>query len=76
MYFIEMFDATNPEKGYNHHKGGRYGLRKLRQINVGEKIVIDALEEKMYAILRSDGVHERHDEIMNILDDIIALQDS
>lgn len=37
-YFIEMFDATNPEKGYNHDKGGKYGGHKDRNINVGEKI--------------------------------------
>lgn len=37
-YFIEMFGAINPEKGYNHDKGGKYGGHKQRNIDVGTKI--------------------------------------
>ena len=39
-YFIDMFDSTNPEKGYNHRRGGIcYGAHRNRA-NVGEKIKV------------------------------------
>ena len=37
-YFIDVFDATNPDKGYNHRKGGSYGGHKKRKIDVSQKI--------------------------------------
>ena len=37
-FFIEIYDSTNPEKGYNHRKGGiGYGLHKPRE-NFGNKL--------------------------------------
>lgn len=37
-FFIEIYDSTNPEKGYNHRKGGiGYGLHKPRE-NFGHKL--------------------------------------
>lgn len=29
-YFVEIFDSTNPEKGYNHAVGGIYGKKRER----------------------------------------------
>jgi len=37
-YFIEMYDSTDPEKGYNHNKGGiGYGIHRQRE-NFGNKL--------------------------------------
>lgn len=37
-FFIEMYESTNPERGYNHRKGGiGYGLHKPRE-NFGDKL--------------------------------------
>ena len=39
-FFIETFDSTNPEKGYNHRKGNnRQGISRERA-NIGTKIQI------------------------------------
>lgn len=39
-FFIDTFDSTNPEKGYNHRKGGiGYGAHRNRA-NVGTKIKV------------------------------------
>lgn len=38
-FFIEIYDSTNPEKGYNHRKGGiGYGAHRNRETNIGEKL--------------------------------------
>lgn len=29
-FFINIYDSTNPEKGYNHSVGGKYGKKKER----------------------------------------------
>lgn len=37
-FFIDMYDSTNPEKGYNHRRGGiGYGSHKPRE-NFGNKL--------------------------------------
>lgn len=39
-FFIDTFDSTNPEKGYNHRKGGvGYGAHRNRA-NIGTKIKV------------------------------------
>ena len=38
-FFIEIYDSTNPDKGYNHRKGGiGYGAHKSRETDIGNKI--------------------------------------
>ncbi|MBR2382018.1 MAG: helix-turn-helix domain-containing protein [Clostridia bacterium] len=37
-FFIEIYDSTNPDKGYNHRKGGiGYGIHRPRE-NFGKKL--------------------------------------
>lgn len=37
--FIEIYDSTNPEKGYNHRKGGiGYGAHRGKKTDVGSKL--------------------------------------
>ncbi|MBO5266497.1 MAG: helix-turn-helix domain-containing protein [Ruminiclostridium sp.] len=37
-HFIDIYDATNPEKGYNHKKGGSGYSKKRENTKVGDKL--------------------------------------
>lgn len=82
-YFIEIFDSTNPEKGYNHRRGGiGYGIRKNRS-DIGSKIKTLRKNKKTTQAELAEVLHVHRSTIANYeinrrspsLDDLKALSE-